>query len=88
MSDLDPNELFQVGKDGPNVNIKFLQLIQQDREENQQHGLINIGSYGLRTIHNAFKIGAEQTDWKMKKIIKGAYQILHDSPVRREDYYQ
>ena len=43
--------------DSPNVNLKFLQLIQQDREENQQHGLIDIGSSGPRTIHNAFKTG-------------------------------
>ena len=32
--------------DGRNVNLKFLQLIQQDREENQQYGLIDIGSTG------------------------------------------
>ena len=24
ISDLDPNKLFQVGMDGPNVNLKFL----------------------------------------------------------------
>ena len=69
ISDLDPNKLFQVGMDGLNVSLKFLQFIQQVREENQQHGLINIGSCGLQTIHNAFKTGAEQTDWKMKKIL-------------------
>ena len=37
ISDLNTNELFQVGMDDPNVNLKFLQLNQQDREENQQH---------------------------------------------------
>ena len=42
VSDLGPNKLFQIGKDGSNINLKFLQLIQQDREENQQHGLIDI----------------------------------------------
>ena len=60
--------------DGLNVNLKFLQLIQQDREENQQHRLIGIGSCGLHTIHNSVKTGGEQTDWKMKKILKAAYQ--------------
>ena len=34
MSDLDPNKIFQVRMDGPNVNLKFLQLVQQDKDEN------------------------------------------------------
>ena len=38
-------------------------------------------------MHNTFKTGAEQTDWTMKKILKPVYQIFHDSPVRREDYF-
>ena len=37
ISDLNTNEFFQDGMDDPNVNLKFLQLNQQDREENQQH---------------------------------------------------
>ena len=38
-------------------------------------------------LYNAFKTGAEQTDWKMKMIVKTADQIFHGSPVRREDYF-
>ena len=78
ISELDPNKLFQVGMDGPNVNL---------REKNQQHGLIYIGSCGLHTMRNTFKTGAKQTDWKVKKILKAACQIFHDSLARREDYY-
>ena len=37
ISDIDPNKIFQVGMDDPNVNLKFLQLVQQDKDENQQH---------------------------------------------------
>ena len=52
------------------------------------HGFIDIGSCGLHTIHNAFKTGAKKTDWKMKNILKAAYQIFHDSPVwRRLPYH-
>ena len=72
--------------DGPNVNLKFLKFIQQDQKENEPHQLINIGSCGLHTIPNAFKTGAEQTDWRMKKIFKGGFQIFHDSPARMEDF--
>ena len=72
--------------DGPNVDLKFLKFIQQDQKENEKHQLINIGSCGLHIINDAFKIGAEKPDWRMKKILNGAFQILHDSPARREDF--
>ena len=29
---------------------------------------------------------AETTGWNIKKLLKSAYQILKDSPARREDY--
>ena len=73
--------------DARNVNLKIQQLIQQDRKENQQYRLIDIGSCGLHTIHNALKTVAVQTDWKMKKIVKAVYQIFHDSLARGEDYF-
>lgn len=34
ISHLDPNKLLQLEMDARNINVKFLQLIQQDREEN------------------------------------------------------
>ena len=37
-------------------------------------------------MHGTFKTGAESTYWKIKKILKAAFQILHDSPARHEDY--
>ena len=48
--------------------------------------MINIGSCNLHIVHGAFKSGFESTDWEMKKVLKGCYQILHDSPARRADY--
>ena len=71
---------------GPNINLKFLNDIAKDRVANEQHELIFIGTCGLHVIHEAFKTGAESIDWKMKKMLKAAFQILHDSPARREDY--
>ena len=73
--------------DARNVSLKIQHLIQQDRKENQQYRLIDIGSCGLHTIHNAFKTVAVQTDWKMKKILKAVYQIFHESVARGEDYF-
>lgn len=43
MKELDPNKLRQIGMNGPNVNLKFLKFIQQNRKEKQNH-LIDIWS--------------------------------------------
>ena len=55
---LDTNKMFLVSMDGSIVNLKFLEKLQKDRLENEQHELINIESCGLRTIHGAFKTGS------------------------------
>ena len=86
LKNLDDNKLFQISMDGPNVNLKFLQTVKNDRDQNEQHQLIDIGSCGLHTMHGAFKTGAEKTNWKIKDTLKAAFQIFHASPARREDY--
>ena len=72
--------------DGPSINLRFLQKVQYDRVENEQPALINIGNCGLHTVDGAFKCGAQSTGWKLKEILSGSYQILHDSPARRDNY--
>ena len=69
VKELDPNKQLQIGMDGPNVDLKFLKFIQQDQKENEKHQLIDIGSCGLHIMNDAFKIGAEKPDWRMKKIL-------------------
>ena len=83
---LDTNKIIQVSMDGPIVNLKFLEKLQKDRLENEQHELINIGSCGLHTIHSAFKTGAESTSWNIRKTFHVSYQILHDLPACRDDF--
>ena len=50
---LDPTKLFQVF-DRPNVNLAFLDLINDKRKEMEYNQLIHIGAYRLRTLHSAF----------------------------------
>ena len=64
--------------DGPKVNT--------DREQSMFHKLIGYGSCNLHTVHGRLKTGAENSGWKLRKILKGAFQILRDIPARREDY--
>ena len=83
--EFDGNKLLQISMDGPNINLNFLNDIAKDHVANEQHKLIFIGTCGLHVMHGAFKTGAKSTDWKMKKILKAAFQILNDSPSRHED---
>ena len=54
-------------------------VLWQKREETED-ALVGIATCGLHTIHGAFKYGVEKSDWNLKKIIKGWYILLHDSP--------
>ena len=85
LKEFDGNKLLQIFMDGPNVSLKFLNDTAKDRVAIGQHELIFIGTCGLHVIHGTFKTGAESTDWKIKKILKAAFQILPDSPAKRED---
>ena len=83
---LDTKKMFQASIDGPIVNHKSLEKLQKDCLKNEQHELISIGSCGLHTIHRAFQTRAESTSWNTRKTLHGLYQILHDSPARRDDF--
>ena len=84
--ELDRSKLYQISMDGSILNLKFYNKIVQDRQENMVHSLIDIGSCSLHIVHGSFKTGAEKTGWNLKALLKGSFQILRDTPVRREDY--
>ena len=50
------------------------------------HSLIGIGSCSLHIVHGSFKTAAEKTDWNLKALLKGLFQICRDTPAKREDY--
>ena len=87
LKDLCENKLVQISMDGPNVNLKLLEKVNEERTPNELHRLISIGSCGLHTIHDAFRAGTEATEWSIKKILTGAH-VLHDNPARRENYQE
>lgn len=71
--------LLLVSMDGPNVNWKFHDILNQ--EIKNDFSLINIGSCGLHVVHNAFKAGAVETS-----SLSTLYYLFKDSPARREDF--
>ena len=83
MKDLDENNLVQISMDDPNVSLKMLQKINEEHTANEFHHLISIGRCGLHIVDGVFHTGAEATDWSIKKILRGVYIVLHDSPARR-----
>lgn len=87
-SKLNLSNMLQVSMDGPSINWKFMDLLQQDRSESDPNitSLINIGSCGLHVVHGAFKHGAIKAGWKLDGVFRSLYHCFHDSPARREDY--
>ena len=72
--------------DDPNVNLKFLKEFSKLRTGDSVHSLADIGTCSLHSVHGNMKTGEIASKWGLKKIMKSAYIILHDSPARREDY--
>ena len=85
VSTADLNKMIQVSMDGPNTNWKYVKYLKRCWLENEQHQLMDIGSCSLQIIHGAFKTGTENTNWELKKVLKGPFTLLHDPPARRDD---
>ena len=83
---LNMKNLKQISMDGPNMNWKFFDCFINERKSEELPGLINTRSCSLHVLNNIFKTGANATGWNLHKLMKACFQILHDSPARREDY--
>ena len=83
---LDQSKLVQISSVGPNVNLKFLQIIKDHQEELDHLLLIDIGTYGLHAVHGSFKTGLVASGWLIEKLLKWMWYFLKDSPARREVY--
>lgn len=82
---LNMRELLSVGMDGPNVNFKFMELLQAEHAELYGGSkIISVGSCGLHTLHNAMKAGFNV--WHLDKLLRTLHFVFHYVPARREDY--
>ena len=75
-----------ISMDGPNVNLKFLKKFSKLRACDSVHSLADIGTFSLHSVHGRMKTGEIASKWGLKKVMKSAYAIRHDSPACREDY--
>ena len=83
-SKLGPSNLLQVSSDGPNVNLLFLQLLEEKQRFNDLPSLLNIGTCGLHTIHGSLKAAVKAMDWSIGKVLKAMWKILDETPARRD----
>lgn len=82
---LDLRSMILVSMDGPNVNWKLFEHLQQEHAEAFGGSqLIVVGSYGLHTLHNAFKGGFSV--WQLDKVLQALHTVFHNTPARREDF--
>ena len=70
MGELSEDKLVQLSMDGPSMNIKLLQVVQDDRKGKGLPHMLDIGTCGLHTLHRSFKIGIEKNEWEIKFLMK------------------
>ena len=58
----------------------------QKRKGDNYHSLINIGSSSLHVIQGSMGTGVDDLQWGLKKLMKEAYQLLHETPAHQDDY--
>ena len=78
--------LIQVSMDGPNVNWATFDKLENKLQTENNKKLLNIGSCGLHTLHNAFKAGVSDTEWDIGHKLSALYTLFDEVPARRDDY--
>ena len=78
-------KVLQLSMDGPSVNWKMFNLLQNELSETP-YQLLDLGSCGLHTVHNAFKTAFKKTNWELDVLLRSCYYLFKDSPARRADY--
>ena len=79
-------KLLQVSSDGPNINLVFLDLLNEHRSDNELSRFINIETCGLHTIYNSVKHGENSSGWKLNKLLQLMYKIFEKAPKPRKKY--
>lgn len=87
LSGLDLHKLLQVSMDGPNVNIKFLRLLTSYlKDATDMPELLDFGSCGLHTVHDAFKTSIMAIGWKIASFLRAIFYLFRNVPARRADF--
>lgn len=86
---LDVTKILQISMDGPNVNKKFFNNLKSYLKDNGDANspvILDLGSCGLHTVHNAFRAGIKATKWNVVPFLRSLYNLFKHVPARRADY--
>ena len=83
-SKIQKQNIIQVSLGGPNVNLKFLDLVNENCANDELHSLISIGTCSLHTLHQAFQHAPQI--WSVRKVLRAMWKTLDQSPSWRVDY--
>ena len=61
--------MFHVSCDGPNINLSFLDLLEEDGNEKELSQLVQIGTCDLHTLHSSMEDGEKASGWNVKKLL-------------------
>lgn len=79
-------KMVQLSMNGPNVNLKFFKKLKEQRKKLESPRLIDFGSCHLHIVYGTLKPCVETGGWNLKKLLKFCFQLLKDTPTRREDF--
>ena len=70
MKGIPLSETMQVSMDGPHVNWKFIELLEDD-EDFTKNGkqLLELLSCGLHAVHGAFQTGHKAAEWNVNEVL-------------------
>ena len=83
---LEKEKFLQVFSDGSNMNLLFLKVLTEKCKDEELSQLINLGTCGLHTAHNAFEHGEKTLGWQVKKLMSSMSKIFREVPGRHADY--
>ena len=69
-SALQKEKIIEASSDRPNVNLKFLEMLDEKRKDSNLSKLISIGTCGLHTLNLAFQNGENTTGWNLSSRVK------------------
>ena len=74
-SKLNPYKLLQVSTDGPNVNLKFMQELVNDRKrcDPELPGMLQLATCTLHSIHLAFFTAIKDSGWGLSKLFRALW---------------
>lgn len=83
---MSKQKLLHLSMDGPYVNLKLRQLLEDDFKTTTTVKMLDIGTCGLHVLHNAFRNGCSASGWGLESLFRAAYSLFDKAPARREDF--